>query len=102
MLENECQSAPISYSLIIQAAASAGGVAKFGEGVTELVVQLVSQAPWDTFPGHNEDDDDSVGTVVACTLTHQTQQLLCLAASTDHLTGKRAYHYFSFCSSRGS
>lgn len=92
------QRVPISYSLVIEATASAGGVAIFGEGATELAVQLVSQGPWDTFPGHNEDDDDSVGTVVACTLTHQTQQLLCLAGATDHLTGNRAYHYFNFYS----
>lgn len=77
----------MSYSLIVEATASAGGVAVFGESATELVVQLVSQGPRDTFPGHNEDDDDSVGTVVACTLSHQTQQLLRLAATTDHLTG---------------
>lgn len=95
MLENWCQSVPISYSLIIEATASAGGVAISSEAVREFTVQLVSHGPWDTFPRHNEDDDDSVGTVVAGTLTHQTQELLCLAATTDHLTGNSAYHYFS-------
>lgn len=101
MLDNQCQSVPISYLLIIEATASAGGVAIFGEAVSELVVQRVSQSPRDTFPGHNQDDDDSVGTVMTSTLTNQTQQLLFLAATTDHLTGNRAYHYFRFDSSRG-
>lgn len=100
MLENPHQSALVSHSLIIEATAAAGGVAIFGEAVCELAVQRVSQALRDTFPGHNEDDDDSIGTVVASTLTHQTQQLLCLAAATDHLTGNATYHYFSFHSSK--
>lgn len=80
------------HLLIIEATAAAGGVAVFGESVRELVVQHVSQGPRDTFPGHNEDDDDSVGTVVASALTHQTQQLLCFAAATDHLIGNEARH----------
>lgn len=94
MIENQHQREPIGYSLIIQAAASTGGVAILGEGVTELAVQLVCQGPRDTFPGHNEDDDDSVVTVVARTLAHQTQQLLRLAATTDHLTEKRSLLLF--------
>lgn len=89
LFRTQCQKLPAGYSLIVQATASAGGVAIFGEGVTELAVQLVSQGPRDTFPGHNEDDDDSVGTVVACTMTHQTQQLLCLAPPAYHLTRKK-------------
>jgi len=96
MSENQCKRVPISYSLIIEATASAGGVAKCGESATELVVQLVSQGPRDTFPDHNEDDDESVVTVVACTRTHHAQQLLCLAATTDHLTGNRVYCYLCF------
>lgn len=62
----------------------------FGEGVGDLSVQFVSQGPRDTFPGYNDDDDDSVGTVMARTLPHQTQQLLFLAAPSDHLTGNKA------------
>ena len=99
MLDNQCQSVPISYLLIIEAAASAGGVAIFGEAVSELVVQRVSQSPWDTFPGHNQDDDDSVGTVMTSTLTNQTQELLLLAATADYLMGNRAF--FRFDSSKG-
>lgn len=63
---------PIKYSLIIEATASAGGVAKLGEGASDLVVQLVSQSSWDTFPGQDDDDDDRIGTVVAGAMTHQT------------------------------
>lgn len=99
MLDNQCQSVPISYLLIIEAAASAGGVAIFGEAVSELVVQRVSQSPRDTFPGHNQDDDDSVGTVMTSTLTNQTQELLLLAATADYLMGNRAF--FRFDSSKG-
>lgn len=62
----------------------------FGERVCDLSVQLVSQGPRYTFPGYNDDDDDSIVTAMACTLPHQTQQLLFLAASTDHLTGNTA------------
>lgn len=62
----------MSYSLVIEATASAGGVAKFGEAVAELTVQHVSHGSRDTFPGQNEDDDDSVLTVVASTVTHET------------------------------
>lgn len=80
----------IPYSLLIEATASAGGVAMFGERVCDLSVQLVSQGPRYTFPGYNDDDDDSIVTAMACTLPHQTQQLLFLAASTDHLTGNKA------------
>lgn len=62
----------------------------FGERVCDLSVQLVSQGPRYTFPGYNDDDDDSIVTAMACTLPHQTQQLLFLVASTDHLTGNKA------------
>lgn len=55
------------------------------------MVQHVSQSPRDAFPGHDEDDDDGVGTVVAGTLPHQTQQLLLLAATADHLTGQSTF-----------
>lgn len=78
------------YSLIVEAAASAGGVAMFGEGVAQLAVQLVSYGPRDAFPGQNKDDDDGVCTVVARTVTHQTQQLFCLTPTTDHLEGNQA------------
>lgn len=101
MLENPRQSVPISHSLIIEATAAAGGIAVFGDAVSELAVQHVGHGPRDSLPSQNEDDDDSVGTVVASTLTHQTHQLLCLAVATDHLTGNTAYYYFSFSSSRG-
>lgn len=101
MLENLRQSVPISHSLIIEATAAAGGVAVFGDAVSELTVQRVGHGPRDSLPGQNEDDDDSVGTVVAGTLTHQTQQLLCLVAATDHLIGNTAYYYFSFSPSSG-
>lgn len=80
----------IPYSLLIEATASAGGVAMFGERVCDLSVQLVSQGPRYTFPGYNDDDDDSIVTAMACTLPHHTQQLLFLVASTDHLTGNKA------------
>lgn len=96
MLENPHQRVPSSHSLVIEATAAAGGVAVFGEAVCELAVQRVGQGLRHTFPGHNEDDDDSVGTVVASALAHQTQQLLCLAAAPDDLTGKAVYQYFSF------
>lgn len=96
MLEDTHQSVPSSHSLIIEATAAAGGVAIFGEAVRELAVQRVGQGLRHTFPGHDEDDDDSVGTVVAGTLAHQTQQLLCIAAAADDLTGKAVYQYFSF------
>lgn len=94
--EMQGHTVPVNYSLIIEATAPAGGVAKFGQGVTELAVQLVSQHLWDTFPGHDEDDDDCMGTMVARTMTHQTKQLLCLTATTDHLRGNSVHHYFNF------
>lgn len=76
-----------SHSLVVESTAAAGGVAVFGKALSEFAVQQVGQGPPDALPGQDEDDDDSVGTVMPRTLTHQTQQLLCLAAATDHLTG---------------
>lgn len=78
---------PFSHLLVVEATAPAGGVAVSGEAVSEIVVQHVGQSPWDAFPGHDEDDDDGVGTMVSGTLPHQTQQLLLLAATADHLMG---------------
>lgn len=82
--------------LVVEAAAPAGGVSVFGEAVGEVVVQHVSQTPWDSLPGHDEDDNDSVLAVVAGALPHQTQQLLLLAAATDHLAGQSAWFHFFF------
>lgn len=79
------------HLLVVEATAPAGGVAVSGEAVSEIVVQHVGQSPRDAFPGHDEDDDDGVGTVVAGTLPHQTQQLLLLAAAADHLTGQSTF-----------
>lgn len=81
---------PFSYSLIVETTASAGGIAIFGEAVRKFSVQHISHGPRNSFPSQNEDDDDGVFTVVASTVSHQTQQLLCLAATTDHLTGNRS------------
>lgn len=88
---------PRGNSLVVEAAAPAGGVAVLGEGVAELAVQLVGQPPRHALPGHDEDDDYGVGAVVAGPMPHQTQQLLRLTATTDHLIeNNAARRYFRF------
>lgn len=84
------------YSLVIEATAAAGGVAILGDAFCEVAVQHVSHGARNPFPGQNEDDDDSVGTVMASALSHQAQQFLLLAATTDHLTGSAARQIFNF------
>ena len=73
------------HSLIIESTASAGGVAKLGYCLSELLVELVGKGTWHTIPCHDENDDDGVGTVVPCPVAHQTHQLLFLSAAPDHL-----------------
>lgn len=77
-------------SLVVKAAAPAGGVSVFGEAVGDVVVQQVGQTSRDSLPGHDEDDDDGVLAVVAGALSHQTQQLLLFVAAADHLMGRRS------------
>lgn len=90
----------LSHLLVVKSTAAAGGVAVFGEAVGQIPVQHIRHGPRDAFPGQNDDDDDGVGTVMAGALAYQAQQLLRLAASTDHLTGSKAQGYFSFSPSR--
>ena len=55
------------------------------EGVGEVVVQAVRHGAGHAFPGQDEDDQDGALAAVARAVSDQTQQLLLLAATPDHL-----------------
>lgn len=73
------------YLLFIEGTAAAGGGAVFEEGLCELLVEVVCHGPWDSLPCQDEDNQHSSVTVVPWPLTDQTQQLLLLTATPDHL-----------------
>lgn len=77
------------YVLIVEAASPAGGVPILPEGVSEFLVEGVSEATGNALPGQDEDDDHSVLAVVACPVPHQAEQLLLQRVPADHLQGCR-------------
>lgn len=62
-----------THVLIIEATSPAGRVPILPEGVGELLVEGVSEAAWDAFPGQDEDDNHRVLAVVARPVPHQAQ-----------------------------
>lgn len=74
-----------SDSLFVQATATAGWGAILAQRLGELVVQVVGHRAWDALPGEDKDDHHSVLAAVARPVAYQTQQLLLLTASPDHL-----------------
>lgn len=81
------------HVLIIEATSPAGGVSILPEGVSELLVEGVSQASGDALPGQDENDDHSVLAVVACPVPHQAEQLLLQRVPANHLQEGRARGY---------
>lgn len=77
--------AKICHSLIVESTAAAGGVAKLGECLSDILVELIGKEAWHALPCQDDNNNDSVGTMVPCPMAHQTQQLLLLAAAPDHL-----------------
>lgn len=75
------------HILIVEATSPAGGVPVLPEGVSELLVEGVSEAAGDALPGQDEDDDHGVLAVVACPVPHQAEQLLFQRVPADHLWG---------------
>lgn len=76
-----------SHSLFIEATTATGGVAVFGDGLGDLSIKFITKSLWDALPWYNDNYDNSIGTVVPGPMPHQAQQLLFLAAATDHLQG---------------
>ncbi|TNN75242.1 hypothetical protein EYF80_014479 [Liparis tanakae] len=66
--------------------AAAGGGAVFKEGLSELLVEVVCHRSRDSLPGQNEDHQHGRVTEVAWPPSDQTQQLLLLTATPDHLS----------------
>lgn len=75
------------YSLFIEGAATAGGRAAFEEGLREFLVEIVRHRSRDSLPRQDEDHQHGRVTVVPRPAADQTQQLLLLTATPDHLSG---------------
>lgn len=72
-------------SLFVEGAAPARGAAVLAQALGQLLVQGVRQEVRDPLPGQDQDHDHGRLAVVPRTLTDQAQQLLLVAASSDHL-----------------
>ncbi len=55
----------------------------------EVTVGAVSNISGYALPGHQSDDNDTVGTVVPRASLHDGQVLLCQGGTTDHLIGEK-------------
>lgn len=77
-----------AHLLVVEATSPAGGVPILAEGVSELLVEGVSEAAGDALPGQDEDDDHGVLAVVARPVPHEAQQLLLQRVPADHLQGR--------------
>lgn len=75
------------HSLIIEATTPAGGIAVFGERLGDLSIKFITERLWDALPWQDDNDDNGVGTMVPGPMAHQAQQLLFLAATSNHLQG---------------
>lgn len=71
--------------LFIEGTSAVGQDPVFGQGVTELCVELVGQAGGDALPDDNHHHDGGRRTCVSSPFPDQHQQLLILTASPDHL-----------------
>lgn len=88
-----CYPSPVAQSppptlrhiLIIEATSPAGRVPILPEGISELLVEGVSEASRDALPGQDQDNNHGVLAMVACPMPYQTQQLLLQCVSPDHL-----------------
>lgn len=72
-------------SLFVEGAAPARGTAVLAQALGQLLVQGVSQEQRDPLPGQDQDDDHGRLAVVPRALSDQAQQLLLIAAPSDHL-----------------
>lgn len=72
-------------SLFVEGAAPACGTAILAQALGQLLVQGVGQEQWDPLPGQDQDHDHGRLAVVPRTLSNQAQQLLLIAAPSDHL-----------------
>lgn len=91
-----CPESPVAaarrpaHVLIVEATSPAGGVSVLPEGVSELLVEGVSEAAGDALPSQDEDDDHGVLAVVARPVPHQAEKLLLQRVPADHLQERRA------------
>lgn len=77
----------VSHLLFIEATSATGGIAVFGKSLGDLPIKFIPETLWDAFPCDDDHNDDCVCTVVPGPVPHQTQQLLFLAATPNHLQG---------------
>lgn len=80
------------HSLIIEATTAAGGIAIFGDRLSNLSIKFITKSLRDALPCQDHNDDDSVGAVMPSPLPHQTQQLLFFTAASNHLQGADSVH----------
>lgn len=78
------------HLLFIQSTPTVGESAMVLQDFCDVRVESVCQEARDSFPQHDENYNHCSVTGVAYTLPHQTQQLLLLAASANHLCGFRS------------
>lgn len=60
----------VGNSLVIESTATAGGVAVFDEGFCYFFVEFISQSTGHTFPAQDDNNNNSIGTVVPRPLLH--------------------------------